>query len=238
MSERVLVTGGARNIGRAICARLAEDGYQVVQFDLLEPEAGNAARFVKVDLSDEAETAAALAALGREGPVTRLVNNVGIGHVGALDELSLADFDKVMRINARAALQCTQALLPGMREAGFGRIVNLASRAVTGMANITAYAASKAAIVGMTRTWAMELARAGITVNAIAPGPIDTDMYRDMNPPGSPGDARIRESVPVGRIGTPEDIANAASFFLDARSGFVTGQVLFVCGGLSIGRPA
>jgi NAD(P)-dependent dehydrogenase (short-subunit alcohol dehydrogenase family) len=84
----------------------------------------------------------------------------------------------------------------------------------------------------------MELAAAGITVNAIAPGPIDTDMYRDMNPPGGPVDTRIREGIPVGRLGTTADIANAASFFLDERSGFVTGQVLFVCGGMSIGRSA
>ena len=125
-----------------------------------------------------------------------------------------------------------------MREAGGGRIVNIASRAIAGIANITAYAASKAALVGMTRSWAMELAGAGITVNAIAPGPIDTDMYRDMNPPGGPVDKRIREGIPVGRLGTTEDIANAVSFFADGRSGFVTGQVLFVCGGLSIGRSA
>ena len=103
---------------------------------------------------------------------------------------------------------------------------------------MTAYAASKAALVGMTRTWAMELAADGITVNAIAPGPIDTDMYREMNPPGGPVDRRTREGIPVGRLGTTDDIANAASFFLDDRSGFVTGQVLFVCGGLSIGRSA
>jgi len=238
MSEYALVTGGSRNIGRAICGHLVADGYQVIQFDVVEPEDNNAASFVRVDLADAEATAAALAEVRQGRRITRLINNVGIGHVGSVEETSLEDFDKVMRLNARAALQCTQALLPGMREAGFGRIVNLASRAVAGIPGITAYAASKAAIVGMTRTWAMELARHGITVNAIAPGPIDTDMYRDMNPPGSANDRRIREGIPVGRIGTPEDIANAASFFLDARSGFVTGQVLFVCGGLSIGRQA
>jgi 3-oxoacyl-[acyl-carrier protein] reductase len=233
MAELALVTGGSKNIGWAICRRLVEDGYEVVQFDLAPPAEASGARFVQVDMGNETALATALAELA---PVTRLVNNVGIGHVGSLDELTLADFDKVMRINARAALQCTQALIGGMRQGKFGRIVNLASRAITGMPNITAYAASKAAIAGMTRSWAMELARDGITVNAIAPGPIDTDMYRDMNPPGGPVDTAVRASVPVGRLGTPDDIAQVASFFLDARSGFVTGQVLFACGGLSIGR--
>lgn len=238
MSDYALVTGGSRNIGRAICGRLAKDGYQVIQFDIVEPEETIGATFVRVDLADAEETSAALADVCRGRRISRLVNNVGIGHVGGVEETSLEEFEKVMRLNARTALQCTQALLPDMRAAGFGRIVNLASRAIAGIPGITAYAASKAAIVGMTRTWAMELARHGITVNAIAPGPIDTDMYREMNPPGSANDRRIREGIPVGRIGALEDIANAASFFLDARSGFVTGQVLFVCGGLSIGRQA
>ncbi|MDP6707706.1 MAG: SDR family oxidoreductase [Alphaproteobacteria bacterium] len=238
MNEVALVTGGSRNIGRAICERLVADGYEVIQFDVVEPEDAKAGSYVRVDLSDEAETAAALDDVRKGRRITRLVNNVGMGHVGSLEEMALADFDRVMRLNARTAVQCSQALVPDMRQAGGGRIVNIASRAIAGIANITAYAASKAALVGMTRTWAMELAAAGITVNAIAPGPIDTDMYRDMNPPGGPVDTRIRESIPVGRLGTTADIANAASFLLDERSGFVTGQVLFVCGGMSIGRSA
>ena len=236
MADIALVTGGSRNIGRAICDRLAQDGYEVVQFDILEPESGSAAEFVQVDLGDEADTAAALAKLSAGRRVTRLVNNVGVSHAATLEETKLEDFDRIMRINTRSAIQCSQAVVAGMREAGFGRIVNLASRAIVGMPTLTAYGASKAAIAGLTRTWAMELAPAGITVNAIAPGPIDTDMLRAVNPPGSAGDQFIRGTIPVGRLGEPGDIANAASYFLDTRSSFTTGQVLFVCGGMSIGR--
>ena len=238
MTDFALVTGGSRNIGRATCERLSADGYEVIQFDIVEPEASSPATFVHVDLSDETATAAALAGITKDRAITRLVNNVGIAQSAPLEKTALADFDRVMRINTRTAVQCTQALLPAMRETGFGRIVNLASRAVTGMPELTAYAASKGAIVAMTRTWAMEFAGAGVTVNAVAPGPIDTDMFRQVNPPGSAGDRRIRGSIPVGRLGRSDDIANVISFFLDARGGFVTGQILFACGGMSVGGAA
>ncbi len=236
MAERALVTGGSRNIGRAICERLVEDGYEVIQFDLVEPENPEAGRFVEVDLGDEALTAEALSALVAEGPVTRLVNNVGIFHAAGIDKIDLADFDRVIRINTRTAIQCTQALVPGMREARFGRIVSIASRAAQGMAKVTAYGASKAAIATMARSWALELGADGITSNSIAPGPIDTVMLRAANPPGSPQHQQLMATIPVGRVGQPADIAHAASFLLDESTGFVTGQALFVCGGMSIGR--
>jgi len=236
MSDIALVTGGSRNIGRAICDRLIIDGYDVVQLDILEPEAGTDIEFVRVDLGDEAETASVLAKLTTTHRVTRLVNNVGIAHSAALEETSLEDFDRIWQINTRTAVQCMQAVLPGMRAAGFGRVLNLSSRSIIGMPTLSAYAASKAAIAGLTRTWAMELAPDGITVNAVAPGPIDTDMLRSVNPPGSSSDQILRGTIPVGRLGEPDDVANAVSYFLDAKSGFTTGQVLFVCGGMSIGR--
>ena len=234
MADCVLVTGGSRNIGRGICERLTEDGHKVVQFDMLPPENPDAAEFVEADLSDEHATAAALAALNQCHRVTKLVNNVGISFMADLEETGLADLDQVMRINTRVALQCTQAVVPGMKTAGFGRLVNIASRAIVGISGLSAYAVSKAALVNLTKTWAMELAPVGITANAVAPGPIDTDMLREAY--STELYEKTRASVPVGRFGQPADIANAVAFLFDDRSGFVNGQVLHCCGGMSIGR--
>jgi 3-oxoacyl-[acyl-carrier protein] reductase len=138
-------------------------------------------------------------------------------------------------LNLRCAVQCTQAVLPGMKAAIFGRIVNMSSRVVLGKELRTAYAASKAGLLGLTRGWALELGRHGITVNAVGPGPIATELFLQANPADSPRTRAIVESVPVGRLGAPEDVAHAAGFFLDEGSGFVTGQILYVCGGLTIG---
>jgi NAD(P)-dependent dehydrogenase (short-subunit alcohol dehydrogenase family) len=152
-----------------------------------------------------------------------------------LDDTTVEDFDAVIALNLRSAMLCVQGVLPGMRHARFGRIVSISSRASLGKELRTAYSASKAALHGMTRTWALELAKDGITVNAVAPGSIDTELFRRANPPDDPRTPAIIAAIPVGRIGTPDDIANAVAFFLDRRSGFVTGQVMFVCGGLTVG---
>jgi NAD(P)-dependent dehydrogenase (short-subunit alcohol dehydrogenase family) len=164
-----------------------------------------------------------------------LVNNVGIVCPGKIEDLTLEDFQRVMSLNLRCTFQCVQALLPGMKEAKFGRIVNMSSRAALGKELRTAYAASKAGLQGMVKVWALELGPYGITANAIGPGPIRTELFDRANPPDSPRTQAIVNSVPVRRVGTPEDVAHAASFLLDARSGFVTGQVLYVCGGMTVG---
>ncbi len=122
-----------------------------------------------------------------------------------------------------------------MRDAGFGRIINMSSRAALGKELRTAYAATKAGLIGMTRVWALEFGGLGITVNAIGPGPIRTELFDRANPHNHPRTRAIIDAVPVKRIGTPEDVAQAASYLLDARSGFVTGQVLYVCGGMTVG---
>jgi NAD(P)-dependent dehydrogenase (short-subunit alcohol dehydrogenase family) len=233
--ERILITGGAHGIGFAIAERAKRDGCAVVILDRVPPEAADVGAFVAVDLMDEAATAAALAAVLHEGPITRLVNNVGMVRPALLPDTRLEDFDAVLRLNARCAVQCAQALLPGMREAGFGRIVSIGSRAALGKELRTAYSASKAALVGMTRSWALELAPYGITVNLIAPGPIETELWARANPADSPRTRATIEGIPMHRLGRPADIAHAAAFFLSAEAGFVTGQTLYVCGGASVG---
>ena len=233
-SDYALITGGARGIGRAAAARLRDEGCRVAVFDRIEPE-DPVDLFVPVDLADRRATAAALERALDGRRITRLVNNVGTVRPALLEDATLDDFDYLMALNVRAAIQCTKALAPGMRAAKFGRIVNLSSRSVLGKEYRTNYAATKAALIGVTRTWALELAADGITVNCICPGPTATELYVEANPPDSPHTQAALAAIPVGRIGTPEDMAHAIAFFLDRRSSYVTGQALLVCGGSSLG---
>jgi 3-oxoacyl-[acyl-carrier protein] reductase len=226
--ERVLITGGASGIGAAAAARCRSDGLDVVVIDRI----GDG---IIADLSKISETAHALQQALDGGVITRLVNNVGIVCPASADQQTLDELELVFSLNLRCAFQCMQALLPGMKTQNFGRIVNMSSRAALGKELRTAYAATKAGLIGMTRVWALELGRHGITANAIGPGPIRTELFDRANPPDAPRTQAIIDAVPVKRIGTPEDIAHAVSFFLDQRSGFVTGQVLYVCGGMTVG---
>jgi 3-oxoacyl-[acyl-carrier protein] reductase len=225
---RVLVTGGAAGIGRAVAERCRADGYEAVVID-------RAGEGIRADLSDPAATAGALEQALRGGPITRLVNNVGTIRPGPVEEQGLADLEAVVALNLRCALQCLQALLPGMKAARFGRVVNVSSRAALGKELRTVYAATKAGLNGMAKVWALELGSHGITANAVGPGPIRTELFDAANPAGSLRTRAIVEAIPVRRVGEPEDVAQAVSFLLDARSGFVTGQVLYVCGGMTVG---
>ncbi len=235
MGDFALVTGGSRNIGGAISRRLTEDGFRVIVLDIVPPEHDDLELFLPVDLSDAAATTAALAEAVSGRAVTRLVNNAGIVEPASLEETTLDSLDQVAAINLKAPILCAQAVLPAMKAAGRGRIVNISSRAALGKELRTAYAATKAGLHGMTRTWALELGAYGITVNAVGPGPIRTSLFDAVNPADSPRTQAILAKVPVGRLGTPEDVADAVSYFVSDRAGFVTGQVLYVCGGMTIG---
>jgi NAD(P)-dependent dehydrogenase (short-subunit alcohol dehydrogenase family) len=239
MKGCVLVTGASRGIGRATAVRLAADGYELVTLDRVPPRAALAAEtFIEVDLASEEETRRALEVATKGRPVTRLVNNVGIVRPGSVEEATSEDLAAVVGLNLRCALQCTQAVLPAMKAERFGRIVSISSRAALGKELRTVYAASKAGLHGMTRTWALELGMHGITVNAVGPGPIGTELFHRANPADSPRTRAIIEGIPVRRLGTPEDVAHAVASLLDDRAGFITGQVLYVCGGMTVGNAA
>jgi 3-oxoacyl-[acyl-carrier protein] reductase len=166
-----------------------------------------------------------------------------VNNVGSSIRQNLVDGDggaqrRLNRLNLASALLCTQAVLPAMRHARFGRIVNITSRAVHGRDTRSAYSATKAGLAALTRTWALELASDGIAVNAVAPGMINTELFRRNNPPDSPDVYRLQRAIPLGRVGKPEEVAHAVAFFLDKNTTYVTGQTLFVCGGLSLGTIA
>jgi NAD(P)-dependent dehydrogenase (short-subunit alcohol dehydrogenase family) len=230
-----LVTGGSAGIGRAICEALLGEGQRVVSLDrapatFVHPHL----RSIAVDLADRDATRKVAAEVAATYTPTTLVHNAGVIRPALLADVRLEDLDALVELHLGAAIQLVQALLPGMRERRFGRIVLISSRAALGAATRTAYSATKAALLGLARTWALELAADGITVNVVAPGPIRTDMYHAIVPAGSEQDQRLAASIPVGRIGEPGDVARAVAFFAAPANGFVTGQTLFVCGGSSV----
>ncbi len=231
-----VVTGGGRNIGQAIALRLQQDGYRVIVLDIVVPEVDSLRAGARlVDLGDRTATEAVVADIAASLPVRCLVNNVGIVAPANFDEVNVDDFDRLMHLNVRTALICAKALVPTMRSVGGGRIIFNTSRVVLGKEARTLYSATKGALQSMARTWALELGKDGITVNCVAPGPIATTAFWKNNPPDADYTKSLIAGIPVQRIGTPEDVANAVSFFADDKSGFVTGQTLFVCGGVTVG---
>lgn len=236
ISPVAVVTGGSAGIGKVICEHLLRDGYEVISLarragDFTHPRL----RQVQVDLSDREATAAVASELLQRGDVTTLVHNAGVIRAALLPEVKLDDVDALVNLHLTCAIQLVQAALPAMRARQFGRIVLLSSRAAQGLATRTAYSATKSGMLGMARTWALELAPDGITVNVVAPGPIRTDMFYDVVEAGSERERALAAALPVKRLGESADVARAVEFFVHPDNGFVTGQTLFVCGGSSVG---
>ena len=230
-----IVTGGSTGIGAAICASLLNAGHHVVSLSRRPPRDARC-EHLEVDLLDAAATVEAARFVAQRHVLSHVVHNAGAIRPSLLPDVPSGDIAALAQLHLNAALSLAQAALPAMRGAGFGRIVLVSSRAALGLATRTAYSATKAGLIGMARTWALELAPDGITVNVVAPGPIAaTEMFHDVVPANSPREQALAAAIPVRRLGTPDDVARAVMFFASPDSGFITGQTLFVCGGSSIG---
>ena len=239
--KTAIITGGAKGIGKATAAKFVEEGASVAIWDIDE-KAGQEAvvslksngatiRFYKVNTADLANITAAAEMVFKDfGRIDILVNNAGITRDASLKKMSVQQWQQVIDVNLTGVFNCTKAIYPYMAEGGFGRILNAASVvAHNGNFGQSNYVAAKAGVIGMTKTWAREFGRKGITVNAIAPGFIQTEMVQTV--PAAILDG-MAARTPLGRLGQTTDIANAYAFLASEEASFITGTVLNVDGGL------
>lgn len=246
MNRTAIVTGGARGIGAAIATRLAQDGHNVAVIDLREEDtqavvqeieaAGGKALGIGADVTDEASATQAVERIAEElGAPTILVNNAGIMRDDMLFKMPLDGFTKVLDVHLTGNFIMTKAVQKYMVEEKFGRIISMSSTSALGNRGQTNYSAAKAGIQGMTKTYAFELGKFGVTANAIAPGFIQTDMTKaTAERLGMDWEEFVKlntSQIPVARPGVPEDIAHTASFLASEGAGFVSGQVIYVAGG-------
>jgi 2-hydroxycyclohexanecarboxyl-CoA dehydrogenase len=229
--KTAVVTGGGSGIGRAVADRLRADGYHVATIDL-NPSDDEFAQ--TADVTDRAQVEAALSAIRAQlGPVGILVNAAGLDGFKRFNDITFEEWQKVVDVNLNGVFHCIQSVLPDMVDAGWGRIVNISSSSThSGTPYMAHYVAAKSAVNGLTKSLALEYGPAGITVNAVPPGFIDTPMLRNAEARGRLGNVQATiDATPVRRMGKPEDIAAACAFLISEEAGYITGQILGVNGG-------
>jgi 2-hydroxycyclohexanecarboxyl-CoA dehydrogenase len=243
------VTGAGRGIGRAIAIALAEDGRAVAAGDLLDDQAaetaadiearGGRATAIRLDVTEGDSVADGIAAAEAQlGPIDILVNNAGWDDLRPFLETDEGFWDQVIEINLKGCLRTTRAVLPGMVERGWGRLVNIGSDAGRVGSSLEAvYSGAKGGVIAFTKTIAREVARAGVTANTVCPGPTRTPLLERMAAEGEGGEkliSSLERAVPMRRLGEPEDVAAAVAFFASEGAGHITGQTLSVSGGLTM----
>jgi 3-oxoacyl-[acyl-carrier protein] reductase len=232
---KALVTGGSAGIGLAVVKQLLAQDYEVVSIDVQPPGVKHAKlEHVELDLTNALATERFSDKIKNQD-ITTIIHNAGIIRPAPLPEVKLEDLNTLVNLHLSAAVLLVQAALPAMKAAKYGRVVLVSSRSVLGLPTRTSYSATKAAMLGMARTWALELAPHGVTVNVVAPGPVKTANFHSIIPDDPAQVAKVEAAIPVKRLGQPDDVARAVLFFAGRDAGFVTGQVLYVCGGTSVG---
>jgi 2-hydroxycyclohexanecarboxyl-CoA dehydrogenase len=239
MGRVAFISGGSRGIGRGIAEALARHGHTVAIGDIREAEpVGEGGIAVPLDVTDSASVAQAVERVTQElGPIEILVNNAGWDEMRPFIETDERFWDRVIEVNFKGGLRLTHAVLPGMVERGYGRIVNIGSDAGrVGSSLESVYSGAKGGVIAFTKTIAREVARRGVTANTVCPGPTDTEMLREVT--GGDAGAKVIDAmtraVPMKRLGTPADVAAAVAFLASDEAGFITGQTLSVSGGLTM----
>ncbi len=247
LNRRVaVITGAARGIGKATAIKMVQEGAAVALLDILSAELketvgeirsqGGKALGLQVDVSLRPQVDHAFAEINEAwGKIDILVNNAGVVSPATLEDVQDEHWEKVVSVNLKGPFFCARAVLPIMKKNRYGKIINIGSRASLGKEERTVYSATKAGLIGLTRTWALELAPYNINVNYVGPGPIATELFKASNPPDSPRTQAIIKSIPLRRMGEPADVANLISFLASDEASFITGQTIFICGGLTVG---
>ena len=233
MKKSILITGASQGIGLATAYSLESAGWNVIGVARRVP-AGFPGQFIECDLSSEKNLSDLVTTIKKRSDILGIVNNLGMARHESFANVDYADFQSLLQFNLRPALVLSQAVLSNMKSANFGRIINIGSLVSQGYPFRTSYAAAKSALVSLTKTIAIEYAANGITANVIAPGPTETELFRQNNPAGSEAENRYLSKIPMQRLAKPEEIASAVAFFASASAQFITGQTLFIDGGASL----